>query len=194
MKRTIIFSPIFFLFLFSCLDTSSSPTKTGKGRLTTEKLYNSSWKEVNLPFTNSSLSIPFELSNKHLEIPAQVKHLVNKMDSKEFKLGKEFYILCGFVEYNTEELSLSQAADEAMANLRRQTGTFDLNYSEKEVTIDEISAVLQSGSYFENNRKLEFNHLIYIVGPNTGSIVITNKISNSFGRMLREKIIKSIIN
>lgn len=176
----------------SCLDGGSFANDKTE-RLTTEKLFLAKWNSVNLSSSELKMKIPFNLNEKYIQVPEQVKSIVKSLKSQDYKLGSDFYILSLATEYTNSEISLTNAANEAIANLKRQRNLSKVTYTEKDILLAGTPAKYQTGTYQEGMRNVEFTNFIILKGVKMNSIVITNKAGNEYGKRIRMKIEQSLM-
>jgi hypothetical protein len=194
MKKTI-YSFLSLILLIGGISCSGGENVANfqTERRTTEKLFLAEWNTVDLPNSELKMKIPFNLNEKYIQVPEQVKSVVKSLKSKDYKLGSDFYILSAATEYTSGGISLTNAANEAMANLKRQRNSSNVSYKEKDIFLAGTPAKFQTGTYREGNRNVEFTNFIILKGARMNSIVITNNAENEYGKKIRVKIEQSII-
>lgn len=188
MKKTTysLLIAITLIVNFSCSDGNKSEK--------TEALFLSNWNSTLLPGSNLKIDLPFALNDKPIDIPDQVKIYIKSLISQDYKLESDFYILCATTEYTTDKVSLNNAANESIAGLKMQRTIEDVLFKEESIQVAGAPAKLQSGTYTDAGRPVEFTNVLIMKGARLTSIVITNTAGDAYGKKIREKIVASVRN
>ena len=161
---------------------------------TSKQILNQKWLKEFYGSNGLTVETPVKLTKKDLPIPANIRNLLEKIESYQYLTGKGIKIMVNNFKFNTvvAVAALQGAADGSINESRKQPGVSDLNYTEEPNNKNGIHGLIQKGTFSQNNIRFEFINTFFVSGLNLYEVKVEYQDDDDVGRTAAKRIIESI--
>ena len=161
---------------------------------TSEEILNQDWIRETYGSFGLTVETPNKMTKTDIPLPDNIRELIEVMDVYEYMSEKGFKVVINSLQYNVSIglLNLQGAANGSVAEMQKQPGVTDFNYSEEEIFKDEKPGFLQTGTYKHKGIGIEFinagfaNELVYY------QVMVAYQSIDDVGRIAAKRVIESI--
>lgn len=161
---------------------------------TSQEVLDQEWTRQSYGEFGLSLETPAIMTERDLPIPDQVRQVIDVMDVYEYASKKGFKVIITSIQYNQSigSMSLQGAADGSVAEMQKQPGVSNFDYSQKQVFKGDIPGYEQSGSYKIEGITVEFINTGFTTGLIYWQVMVAYQAIDDVGRIAAERVIESI--
>jgi len=162
--------------------------------LTSEKVFDQEW--IRETYGNYGLTVetPVRLTKSDLPIPDGIKPLIESMDVYNYVSEKGFKLMINSVKYNVKLVSanLQGAANGSLNEMKNQDGVSDFDYTEEQISKNDIPGFIQNGTYKVIGVEVEFVNIGFVKGLVLWQVIVVYQKNDVVGRRAAKRVIKSI--
>jgi len=165
-----------------------------KSEKTGKDVINMKWTRHNYGLYGLSLETPFQMAKTDLNLPDNVKALIEHMDSYTYNTEKGFKVYVNSAKYKPiiGEGSLQGAADGSVTEMKSQKGVTNFVYTQEWTNMGDIPGFVQRGSYDQDGVKINFINEGFVQGLNIWQVMAGYQANDEVGRMAEERVIASV--
>ena len=162
--------------------------------LTSKKVFDQEWIRETYGDYGLTVETPARLTKGDLPIPDGIKPLIESMDVYNYVSEKGFKVMINSVKYNFElgTSNLQGAANGSINEMKNQEGVTDFDYSEDQITKNDIPGFIQNGTYNVKGVEVEFVNVGFAKGLVLWQVIVVYQKDDVVGRRAAKRVIKSI--
>lgn len=153
------------------------------------------WTKQTYGVTGLSVETPKKVDPRGLELPDNVKALIDRMDVYQSDSSDGFVILITSTRYKpvVGQGNLQGGADGAVNNIKAAKEVTDFKYTEEHIEKDSVPGILQKGSYtFNGLVKTEFIDAIFVKSLLCCQVMVIYQADDEIARKAGKRVIDSI--
>lgn len=140
-----------------------------------------------------SLETPYPLNSTSLPVPESARSMINQMSVFRYAGSPKVKIMVNSATYAASiKVSIESAADGAMQQLKNTSSISSVEYNQKEIRIGKKKSIVQTGTYYERGKKIDFENLVVMEKQNFWNVLVWYEYGYPEGQKIKERIFKSI--
>ncbi len=161
---------------------------------TSKSIFAQKWVTETYGNYGLTLETPFRLEENKVTVPANLKDVVDNIESFTYPKKRGFKIRVNSIQYKpvVRAVNLQGAANSSVAEIKRRKGVTDLNYTEEIVMISNLQGLKQNGSYKQDGIPYEFINVVLGDGLHLWQITFTYNQKDVNGKKAAERVYKSL--
>lgn len=161
---------------------------------TSQEVLEQEWTRQSYGQFGLSIETPVIMTKTDLAIPDHVKQMIDIMDVYDYASEEGLKVIITSIQYNQSigSLSLQGAANGSIAEMQKQPGVSDFDYSEKQVFKGDIPGYEQNGTYKVEGIKVEFINTGFTTGLIYWQVMVAYQAIDEVGRIAAKRVIESI--
>ncbi len=161
---------------------------------TSQEVLEQEWIRQSYGEFGLSLETPVIMTERDLPIPDHVRQMIDVMDVYKYASEEGFQVIITSIQYNQSvgSMSLQGAANGSVAEMQKQPGLSDFDYSEKQVFKGDIPGYEQTGTYKIEGIKVEFINTGFTTGLIYWQVMVVFQAIDEVGRIAAKRVIESI--
>lgn len=142
-----------------------------------------------------TVETPVKMTKMDLKLPDNIKQAIEQMDSYNYMSAKGFKIFVNTIKYNSKlvkKVNLQGAANGAVSEVKMQKGVTDFDYTENPISKNNISGIIQKGTFKKDDIGFEFTNTIFSKGILVWQVSVIYQVDDEVGRIASKRVIESI--
>jgi hypothetical protein len=162
--------------------------------LTSEKVFDKEWIRETYGDYGLTVETPVRLTKSDLPVPDAVRSLIESMDVYNYVSEKGFKLMINSVKYSVKlgTVNLQGAANGSISEMKNQEGVKDFDYTEEQITENDIPGFIQNGSYKDKGVAVEFVNVGFAKGLVMWQVIVVFQKDDVVGRRAAKRVIRSI--
>lgn len=165
-----------------------------QNEMTSENIFEKKWDIETYGNFGLTLETPYPMTETKVTVPANVKDVIESIETFAYDKKRGFKVTASSVQFKpvVRAVNIQGAANRSVAEIKRQDGVTDLNYTEDIVMISKIKGIKQKGSYKKNHIPFEFITVVLGDGLHLWQVTIIYNQTDMTGKKAAERVIKSL--
>ncbi|MCX6153172.1 MAG: hypothetical protein NT007_03320 [Candidatus Kapabacteria bacterium] len=161
---------------------------------TSNEILGQKWIKESYGDFGLKVETPIKLMKGDLNLPENLKQMIEKMDCYQYTTVKGFVILINSIKYRqiVNHIDLKAAALGSANEARMQKGVTNFTYNEEPTTKYDIPGIIQKGTCRINDIDTEFINAIYGSGLNLWEVMVMYQSDDEVGKIASKRVIESI--
>jgi len=194
IKYWVGFAIVFAIAYAIAFFAGDSIVKIFNPEKTSEEILDQQWIKKAYGSFGLSVETPAEMSIKDLALTETVKQLIEVMDAYHYASDMGFKVVINSIKYQpmVEAVNLQAAAKGSANEMKRQPNITDLKYVENNVTRNNISGIIQKGTYIEDGVAFEYINVLFAHELVLWQVMVTYQVDDEVGKVAAARVIESI--
>ncbi len=161
---------------------------------TSQEVLDQQWTRQSYGEFGLSMETPVKMTERDLPIPDQVRQMIDVMDVYEYASEEGFKVIITSIQYDQSigSMSLQGAANGSIAEMQKQPGVSNFDFSEKQVFKGDIPGYEQTGSYKIEGITVEFINTGFTTGLIYWQVMVAYQSIDDVGKVAANRVIESI--
>jgi len=190
----IVFFVSFTIFTIAGGYGGDALIKFLKSEKTAGEVLDKEWSRHTYGRYGLSLETPVQMTKTDLNLPDNVKALIEHMDSYTYNTEKGFKVYLNSAKYKPiiGEGSLEGAAEGSVTEMKNQKGVTNFVYTQEWTNMGDIPGFIQRGSFEQDGVKINFINEGFVRGLYMWHIMVGYQANDGVGKMAAERVIASV--
>lgn len=197
MKKTtgisLIAALAMALLLAQCQNNSNVNSVASNATSSSTTELDTIWVNESYGYPPISLETPYPLISTSLPVPESARTMIDQMSVFKYGGSPKVKIMVNSATYAASiKVSIEGAADGAMQQLKNTSSISSVEYNQKEIRIGKKKSIVQTGTYYERGKKIDFENLIVMEKQNFWNVLVWYEYGYPEGQKIKERVFKSI--